>query len=130
MWSAIAFFGMYLLAQSGLPAHQPVQTPERWANAAVVSTTGKGVLTLCRDWIVRHSCREYGDISVPARIAVGDRIEITFGSNPKTIRFHVKGIMVHKQECVLIPEYEAMPTRLPLDEPLDMLTVKDCIVGR
>lgn len=104
---------------------------ERWVNpSAIVSTTGTGILKLCRDWMIRHSCREYGDVAIPARVAIGDEFEITFGSNPKTIRFQVKGVLLRDHGCVLIPDYESMPADLNPDPTTDMVIVKDCTVAR
>lgn len=128
---AVSFAAVSLGAPDVVLAQQPVQATERWANApAVVSTAGSGTLKLCRDWMIRHSCREYGDISIPARIAVGDTFEITFGSNPKTIRFQVKGMMAEGRNCLLIPDYEEMPPNQPPNHPSDMVIVKECTVER
>ena len=42
---------------------------------AAVTVTGKGVLTICRNWVVFRTCKPYDKIELPPRIAVGDRID-------------------------------------------------------
>ena len=52
-----------------------------------VTTAGSGRLTICRNWLVYNSCTTYRKVAVPDRVAVGDRISLTFGSNPKDYTF-------------------------------------------
>src|SRR5215468_10636827 len=59
---------------------------------AAVAVSGTGTLTKCRDWFAFKECHEYNRIEVPQRIAVGDHIELNFGSNPKAYVFPVVGI--------------------------------------
>ena len=73
-------------------------------DVAAVTTPGKGVLTICRDWFVYHSCSTYHHIAVPGRIAVGDRVELTYGSNPKDYVFHVVHIRPHGNGCMLLSD--------------------------
>lgn len=68
-----------------------------------VAISGKGILTLCRGWIVFETCKTYDKIDLPPRVAVGDRIPISsFGSNPKDYVFRVIEIRQKGSGCVLL----------------------------
>ncbi len=71
-------------------------------SVAAVTTPGKGVLTMCRSWIVHRSCKPYDKVVLPRRVAVGDRIKLTFGSNPKDYTFHVMQIRVAGDGCTIL----------------------------
>ena len=71
---------------------------------AAVTVTGKGVLTICRDWLVFHTCKPYDKIDLPPRVAVGDKLILTFGSNPKDYLFHVVEIRQKDEGCLLLTE--------------------------
>ena len=72
------------------------------ANAAgAVTTPGFGTLTKCRDWLVTQSCSKYHHVALPARVAVGDQIDLAFGSNPKEFTFHVVRIRHQGDSCTL-----------------------------
>lgn len=132
--------GGVLAGSGGAVAQAPVAGGPHAANGAhgasgaavsVVSTNGEATLKLCRDWLVTHDCREYGHIDIPSRIAVGDIFDVTFGSNPKTMRFKVKSVMARGAEgCLLVPAHEDMPKTPSTEIPADMLIVKDCTVER
>ena len=55
-------------------------------------TSGPGVLTKCRYWLVATSCHHYHHVRLPRRIAVGDTINLTYGSIPKGYAFPVARI--------------------------------------
>jgi hypothetical protein len=74
------------------------------APPAAVTVTGKGVLTICRNWILFRSCKPYDRIDLPSRIAVGDKLVVTFGSNPKDYVFHVVEIRQKGEGCLLLTE--------------------------
>ena len=57
-----------------------------------VTTQGSGKLTICRNWLVYSSRTTYGKVALPERVAVGDTISLTFGSNPKDYTFPVRSI--------------------------------------
>ncbi|WP_448206997.1 hypothetical protein [Azospirillum sp. sgz302134] len=113
-------------------AAEPSQSPPGADGIALVATDGEATLKLCRDWLFRQQCREYGHIDVPERIARGDSFEVTFGSNPKTMRFRVKSVLPGDGGggCVVIPEHEDTPQPPAADEPADMLIIKDCTILR
>jgi hypothetical protein len=69
-----------------------------------VHSHGSGVLTKCRDWLVASSCRTYHHISVPSRIAVGDTITVSFGSDPKEYGFFVARIALEGDRCTIFAE--------------------------
>ncbi|KAA0675795.1 hypothetical protein [Roseomonas genomospecies 6] len=112
----------------GAPA-QASPAPPVGENVSLVTTNGAATFKLCRNWVFTHTCREYGNVAVPARIAPGDSFEITFGSNPKTIWFRVKSVLLQDGRCLLIPRHEDMPANGE-DEPVDMLIVDPCRVLR
>jgi len=65
---------------------------------------GPGMLTKCRDWLVASSCRTYHHIRLPSRIAVGDTITVSFGSDPKEYGFFVARIALEDDRCTLFTE--------------------------
>src|ERR1700730_7009346 len=65
---------------------------------------GPGVLTKCRDWLVASSCRTYRHISLPAQIAVGDTIPVSFGSDLKEYGFFVARIALEGDRCTIFGE--------------------------
>ena len=67
-----------------------------------VTVTGKGILTICRNWILFRSCKPYDKIDLPPRIAVGDKLDLTFGSNPKDYLFRVVEIRQKGEGCLLL----------------------------
>ena len=74
---------------------------------AAVTTPGTGTLTMCRDWFNRNACDTYHRIKLPARIAVGDKVEVTYGSNPKDYSFHVTGISRDGDRCTILSPHSA-----------------------
>jgi hypothetical protein len=69
-----------------------------------VHPVGPGMLTKCRDWLVASSCRTYHHISLPSRIAVGDTITVSFGSDLKEYGFFVARIAVEGDRCTIFSE--------------------------
>jgi len=65
---------------------------------------GPGMLTKCRDWLVASSCRTYHHISLPSRIAVGDTITVSFGSDLKEYGFFVARIALKGDQCTIFSE--------------------------
>ena len=65
---------------------------------------GPGMLTKCRDWLVASSCRTYHHISLPSRIAVGDTITVSFGSDLKEYGFFVARIALEGDHCTIFSE--------------------------
>lgn len=116
------------IALAGAPG-QASPVPAVGQSVSLVTTSGSATFKLCRNWVFTHTCREYGNVSVPARIAAGDSFEITFGSNPKTMWFRVKAVLLQDGRCLLIPKHEDMPAKGG-DEPVDMLIVDPCRVLR
>lgn len=91
--------GLFLVAGSFGPAfaRQP-HTVE------AVEPAGPGVLTKCRNWLIASSCKTYHHITLPARIAVGDTITISFGSSPKDYTFSVARITLKGKHCTIFSE--------------------------
>jgi hypothetical protein len=76
-----------------------------------VTTSGTGVLTKCRDWLVYSSCTTYHNIALPERMTVGDDIHLRYGSNPKSYRFHVISIYHEAERCTVLSEVRAEKER-------------------
>ena len=66
-----------------------------------VTTPGSGELTMCRSWVVYDSCDAH-KVVLPERIAVGDKIKLTYGSNPKSYVFHVVQIRREDKGCTIL----------------------------
>ena len=71
---------------------------------AAVAPGGPGVLTKCRDWLVATSCNHYHHIALPPRVAVGDTIDVTFGSSLKEYAFPVARITIAPHRCTIYSE--------------------------
>jgi len=127
LWTA-ALATALATALAGAPV-QASPAPAVGQNVSLVTTSGAATFKLCRNWVFTHTCREYGNVTVPARIAAGDSFEITFGSNPKTMWFRVKAVLLQDGRCLLIPKHEDMPAKGE-NEPVDMLIVDPCRVLR
>ncbi|CAO3459711.1 hypothetical protein GAY33_26355 [Azospirillum brasilense] len=127
LWTA-ALATALATALASAPA-QASPAPAMGQSVSLVTTSGSATFKLCRNWVFTHTCREYGNVPVPARIAAGDSFEITFGSNPKTMWFRVKAVLLQDGRCLLIPKHEDMPAKGE-DEPVDMLIVDPCRVLR
>jgi hypothetical protein len=69
-----------------------------------VKTPGAGQLTMCRSWLLFSSCRDYYNVALPDRIALGDRLPLNFGSNPKDYEFPVERIIRAGGSCTLFDE--------------------------
>jgi hypothetical protein len=60
-----------------------------------ISTPGDGNLTNCS----YSGCNLYHHIKMPAHIAVGDKVRVRFGSNPKQYDFRVARILREADTC-------------------------------
>jgi hypothetical protein len=69
-----------------------------------VTTQGSGTLTICRNWLVYSSCTTYRKVALPERVAVGDKISLTFGSNPKDYTFPVRSIRHQGTKCTILSD--------------------------
>jgi hypothetical protein len=69
---------------------------------AAVTVSGKGVLTICRNWMLFRTCKPYDKIDLPAQVAVGDKLDLTFGSNPKDYIFQIVEIRQKGEGCLLL----------------------------
>jgi hypothetical protein len=95
VWTAlrVAFVLLGILPGEGALA-EPV---------AAVTVSGNAVLTICRNWILFHTCKSYDKIDLPERVSVGDRLTLTsFGSNPKDYVFYVVEIRPKGDGCLLL----------------------------
>jgi hypothetical protein len=85
-----------------------------------VATDGSGRLTMCRSWVLFRTCRDYNNVPLPNRIALGDRLPLKFGSNPKTYEFPVERIMRQGGSCIVSTEAAG-----PLEDG-NQLTISSC----
>jgi hypothetical protein len=69
-----------------------------------ITVTGSGTLTKCRSWLVFDSCKTHRKVSLPQRVAVGDNIELSYGSNPKNYVFNVVRIDRQGQLCTVLSD--------------------------
>jgi hypothetical protein len=68
-------------------------------DVTAISTGGQGDFTMCPAWWIDSECRVYHHIRLPAQIAVGDKVGLRFGSNPKHYRFPVVRILRNGDSC-------------------------------
>ena len=73
----------------------------------VATTPGSGDLTICRSWIVYESCSTYHKVPLPERVAIGDAVAVTFGSNNKDYTFHVRRILHQEGSCTILSDAKA-----------------------
>jgi hypothetical protein len=71
---------------------------------SAISTPGSGQLTMCRSWLLFSTCRDYSNVALPDRISLGDRVPLSFGSNPKEYEFPVARIFRQGKSCVVLDE--------------------------
>lgn len=69
-----------------------------------VTTPGRGELTICRNWLLYRACKPYDKVALPKQVTVGDRITLTYGSNPKDYTFRVVEIRAKDHACVLLSD--------------------------
>ena len=58
---------------------------------------------MCRSLVVYNSCDAH-KVVLPSRIAVGDKIKLTYGSNPKNYNFHVVQIRQQDSGCTILSD--------------------------
>jgi hypothetical protein len=83
-----------------------------------IATPGKGDLTMCS----YRGCNLYHHIKLPAQIAVGDKVQVRFGSNPKQYRFPVVRIVHTGDACTIYSQSSDT-------EGVEKIEVASCLVG-
>ena len=68
-----------------------------------VMIEGSGVLTTCRSWVLFTSCTTH-KVRLPERVAAGDKVNVSFGSNPKNYTFEIALIRLEGDACTLLSE--------------------------
>ena len=68
-----------------------------------VMIEGSGVLTTCRSWIFFTSCTTH-KVRLPERVAAGDKVTLTYGSNTKNYTFEIALIRLQGDACTLMSE--------------------------
>jgi hypothetical protein len=92
------------------------------ASAALdaVTTPGSGTLTMCRNWFVYKSCSSYHRIVMPQQVAVGDELELDYGSNQKHHIFRVVRIRRDGASCTILSDASGG------DEDKEKIEVPEC----
>jgi hypothetical protein len=80
-----------------------------------IETGGRGILTKCPSFFFIPFCHTYNHIKLPPRIAVGDTVPLTFGSNPKEYGFPVVRIVMDGSHCTIFSEDDDDPDQDKLD---------------
>ena len=86
-----------------------------------IETDGVGTLTMCRDWVVYDSCNVYNHVAVPKRIAVGDTVPLSFGSDNKQYAFPVARVIKNGIVCTVLSQADGDP------EKMDKFEVPSCL---
>jgi hypothetical protein len=68
-----------------------------------VMIEGAGVLTSCRSWIFFTSCTTH-KVRLPERVAAGDKVILSYGSNQKNYTFEIALIRLVGDACTLMSE--------------------------
>lgn len=68
-----------------------------------VMIEGSGVLTTCRSWFFFISCTTH-KVRLPERVAAGDKVNLSYGSNPKNYTFEIALIRLEGDACTLMSE--------------------------
>jgi hypothetical protein len=69
----------------------------------VATTPGSGRLTMCGNWLIYNSCTTHR-VALPERVAVGDKVALSFGSNPKNCVFQVVRIHYKSDSCTILSD--------------------------
>lgn len=69
-----------------------------------IATGGKGDLTMCPAWWVERDCNLYHHVKLPPQIAIGDKVRLHFGSNPKRYSFPVIRILRDGGTCTVFSQ--------------------------
>jgi hypothetical protein len=73
----------------------------------VITTPGSGTLTMCRDWLVYDSCIEYHNVALPQRLAVGEAVPLSFGSDNKHYNFPVAKVIKNGIVCTVLSDADS-----------------------
>ena len=86
-------------AIGGLLAAGPAAADE----VAAIATGGQGDLTMC-PYMGYMGCNLYHHIELPPQIAVGDKVSVRFGSNPKSYDFPIARIVRDGGKCTVFSQ--------------------------
>jgi hypothetical protein len=80
-------------------------TPAAADDVQAVSTGGKVDLTMCHQHMMLYStCYLYHHIKVPPQIAIGDKVRLHYGSNPKRYDFPIARIVRDGDTCTVFSQ--------------------------
>ena len=86
------------------PAAVATATPAAADEVKAIATGGKGNLTMCKSMMVYSSCNLYHHIKLPSQIAIGDKVRLHYGSNPKRFDFPVARIVRDGDLCTVLSD--------------------------
>ena len=75
---------------------------------------------MCRDWLVYKSCSTYHRVAVPEQVAIGDQLELDYGSNQKHHLFHVVRIRRDGANCTILSDASGA------EEDREKIEVQEC----
>jgi hypothetical protein len=81
-----------------------VATPVAADEVNAIATGGKGDLTMCKSMVLYSNCNLYHHIKLPPQIAVGDKVRVHYGSNPKRFDFPVGRIVREGDLCTVLSD--------------------------
>jgi hypothetical protein len=90
------------------------------APVEAVETNRSAILTKCHSWMFSRDCHTYHHVRLPARIAIGDKVSIMYGSNTKRYEFPVLHIRIEGDQCTLFGEEPSDP------DNVDKLVISSC----
>jgi hypothetical protein len=90
------------VSAAALVAFLAAITPAVADEVTAISTGGDGELTMCPYF----SCYLYHHIKLPRRIAIGDKVRVRFGSNPKHYAFPVARIVRDGGSCTIFSQLD------------------------
>ena len=87
-----------------------------------IETPGSGTLTMCRDWLLYDSCTTYAHVTLPKRLAIGDAVPLSFGSDNRQYSFPISRIIKNGIVCTVLSEAadDARVNKLKVPSCLDV----------
>jgi hypothetical protein len=120
----MTLLGLFALQLPDGSAAAPATETAQTERAVTIDPQASAVLRKCRSWIFFRTCRSYARVAMPSLVAVGDQLQLSYGSNPKQVLFVVRAITVAGNSCRLDTADQ------PADRDThDSVTVTPCAVS-
>jgi hypothetical protein len=88
---------------------------------AVIETVEFGDLTMCHSDVFTQSCDLFHHVALPKRLAIGDRVRLSFDVDNKQFSFPVARIIKNGIVCTVLSEASGDP------EKIDRIKVPSCM---